>query len=663
MITNNLPGFTNRAGGMDGGLYISNVAANIVDLFDTDNLPTSTGTGIRGIENYPFVNEIWDRYELANCTITTTNLTLTANYDLRITTWIELWNMSSQAVTNGTLRIIYKNCESLTNKIGGTNIPVTFTQSLNYFTNVDLVFTTNPATQSNLTNCSIPANSFHMISLPTYTSSFTTTITNSTPITNNTNLVLLWRDNGNSNGYATYYASNASSLPSTLSVQTNLVDASSTTFDGIQRKTNTSTIHYLSPSHTVWWRGNGTPNSDLSLGLVGDPRMSFYLSTSGGQTWFDHQFEAGRASWWARNTLGAGAIAYTVDLSKWPETSHNTTAYPNITDPLTNPATTMTTRAQESNKPVQIIYNQAPTNIIQLGQVFDPIQWRYNVTANPAGVPLSGATANAASGGGNTLRIGRPEHPLFAFTNFGGNSTPSIPNMGASAAALLDLFCLTNGTSVNGGPYSLGGGKINLNTAPAPVLRALAGGVRLTSDPMLTGVGGSGTNFPIPSSMAEAFAQGVMRFRSKYPFLTPSHLCFIGTDPAWPNTTTWPANAVFGNTNLIALSNVPGNTFTSARVNVTAWNDQAAEEWFSKIYALSSCQSHNYRIYVVAQLVATNSSGQTNAIGPLMKKYFQIYARNGSSVTALPDTTTYPGNTIYSWKPTVGTIDIYKSEY
>jgi hypothetical protein len=96
---------------------------------------------------------------------------------------------------------------------------------------------------------------------------------------------------------------------------------------------------------------------------------------------------------------------------------------------------------------------------------------------------------------------------------------------------------------------------------------------------------------------------------------------------------------------------------------VTTWNDQAAEEWFSKIYALSSCQSHNYRIYVVAQLVATNSSGQTNAIGPLIKKYYQIYARNGSAVTALPDTTTYPGNTIYSWKPTVGTIDIYKSEY
>jgi hypothetical protein len=300
------------------------------------------------------------------------------------------------------------------------------------------------------------------------------------------------------------------------------------------------------------------------------------------------------------------------------------------------------------------------TNIFELGRIFDPMQWR---TAVPDSSPQTNINTSTLpdyqQGGGNTLRIGRAEHQRFAFTNMYGNSVPSIPNMAQSSAALLDLFCLTNGTSVNGGPYSLGGGKINLNTAPAPVLRALAGGILLTNDPAQVPA-----NYTIPTAMAEAFAQGVMRFRSQYPFLTPSHLSFIGTDPAWPNTNSWPTNSVFGNTNTIALSTAPGNTFGStARLAVTQSSDQAAEEWFSKIYALSSCQSHNYRIYVVAQLVATNSSGQTNAIGPLVKRYYQMYARNGSSITALPDTTTYPGNTIYSWKPTVGTIDIYKSDY
>jgi hypothetical protein len=239
-----------------------------------------------------------------------------------------------------------------------------------------------------------------------------------------------------------------------------------------------------------------------------------------------------------------------------------------------------------------------------------------------------------------------------------GNSVPSIPNMAMSSAALLDLFCLTNGTSVDGGPYSMGGGKINLNTAPAPVLRALAGGILLTNDPAQVP-----PNHTIPPDMAEAFAQGVMRFRSKYPFLTPSHLTFIGTDPAWPNTNSWPTNSVFGNTNTIALSTVPGSTLGTATINVTGWNDQAAEEWFSKIYALSSCQSHNFRIYVVAQLVATNNTGQINAIGPLVKKYYQVYSRNNTSSGGQNTNSTYTNNSIYTWKPSAGIIDIYKSAY
>jgi hypothetical protein len=163
--------------------------------------------------------------------------------------------------------------------------------------------------------------------------------------------------------------------------------------------------------------------------------------------------------------------------------------------------------------------------------------------------------------------------------------------------------------------------------------------------------------------MAEAFAQGVMRFRSQYPFLTPSHLSFIGTDPTWPNTDTWPLNSVFGNTNAISLSAAPGNTLSTTSINITEWNDQAAEEWFSKIYALSSYQSCNYRIYVVAQLVATNSSGQTNAIGPLIKKYYQVYGRNeeGDSPTSINPYGA--SNQLSTWQPSVLLIDFYKSAY
>ena len=131
------------------------------------------------------------------------------------------------------------------------------------------------------------------------------------------------------------------------------------------------------------------------------------------------------------------------------------------------------------------------TNIFELGRIFDPMQWQTAISMSPSTAPqavnptniTTSSTNDYQQGGGNTLRIGRAEHPRFAFTNMYGNSVPSIPNMGMSSAALLDLFCLTNGASVGGGPYSMGGGKINLNTAPAPVLRALAGGILLTNDP------------------------------------------------------------------------------------------------------------------------------------------------------------------------------------
>jgi hypothetical protein len=305
-------------------------------------------------------------------------------------------------------------------------------------------------------------------------------------------------------------------------------------------------------------------------------------------------------------------------------------------------------------------------NILELGNIFDPIQYETAVRSTSANKQptyptniITTSRTNWQQGGGNTLRIGRAEHQRFAFTNIYNEATAiPIPNMGMSSAALLDLFCLTNGTSPNGGPYSLGGGKINLNTAPAPVLRALAGGILLTNDPAQVPA-----NYTIPPAMAEAFAQGVMRFRSKYPFLTPSHLSFIGTDPAWPNTNSWPTNSVFGNTNTIALSTAPGNTFGSTTGISLTGNDQAAEEWFSKIYALSSCQSHNFRIYVVAQLVATNSAGQTNAIGPLVKKHYHVYARNGTSSSGNATISTYLNNFIYTWQPSVGVIDIMKADY
>jgi hypothetical protein len=164
--------------------------------------------------------------------------------------------------------------------------------------------------------------------------------------------------------------------------------------------------------------------------------------------------------------------------------------------------------------------------------------------------------------------------------------------------------------------------------------------------------------------MAEAFAQGVMRFRSQYPFLTPSHLSFIGTDPAWPNTNSWPSNSVFGNKNTIALATNSANNLTTTSLGVTAWNDQAAEEWFSKIYNLSTVQSDNYRVYIVAQLVATNANGQTNAISPVARKYVQFANRpdTATSVSFSNNAQAYNVD-MYFWAIKKGLKKVYESPY
>jgi hypothetical protein len=134
-----------------------------------------------------------------------------------------------------------------------------------------------------------------------------------------------------------------------------------------------------------------------------------------------------------------------------------------------------------------------------------------------------------------------------------------------------------------------------------------------------------------------------MRFRAQYPFHSPSQLAFIGTDTNWPNTTTWPSNAVFGNTNAIALSAAPGNSRSSATNNVTAWNDQAAEEWFSKIFSHSTVYSRNFRVYVIAQK-ATNQGGTNIGVGPVVRKYYNLLIEQNGTIT--PNTPTpAPGAT------------------
>jgi len=678
VITSNLStDFLARAGGLTNNNrfdYAKCIAANIVDYIDSDSTPSiQTGTGgYRGCEALPLVSE-------AAISIHWTNQIKTGpryEEEIEVVHLVEFWNMFN------------KTC-NVTVNFGMSN---TFSGkfNLNEFNPNSTKFPPLPTSPGKLTNpyviANLAPNEYRVFASPPIRHKVLSGIGLEPMFIGGT------AQNGGNVPLGRSGSTGSHNFSSgwTLSVN-NVIYDQAINYEERQNFTGLECEAFNSASgapprfkaHIPALRLDAEPETIKDLYGTGDNRMNFFMTnatTPDGPAVFNASTFDDRASFGYRNKVWGGSVYVPGSTNRpdlWLDGGHTNSPLGSGPTPGGSEsrvydkngvvtAKFATVLAQKT--PSLAIQKEAPayiadaamTNIFELGRIFDPIQWKL---MSPSTIPLTSITsasvADFQQGGGNTLRIGRAEHQRFAFTNMYGNSVPSIPNMAQSSAALLDLFCLTNGISVSGGPYSLGGGKINLNTAPAPVLRALAGGILLTNDPAQVPA-----NYTIPTAMAEAFAQGVMRFRSKYPFLTPTHLAFIGTDTNWPNTTTWPSNAVFGNTNSIALSTTSGNTLTTTKLNVTDWSDQAAEEWFSKIYSLSSCQSHNYRIYVVAQLVATNSSGATNPVGPLMKKYYQVYMRHGSAVTGLTTNTTYPGNNIVTWLPTGGgVIDIYKSPY
>jgi hypothetical protein len=349
---------------------------------------------------------------------------------------------------------------------------------------------------------------------------------------------------------------------------------------------------------------------------LGDPRMTFYLTNmSGAAGNLSARDYNGNTVWnlGYPQTLNATATDNFKGLPLsggpqfWPDSSNSTTSvgsgttYADTVDPATGVVFTPPGLA-----PCKISNTGSYSNITELGNIFDPMQWmKANITSLPLWVNYdvdtgSGSAAHSMYGGGQTLRIGRPEHSRFAFTNLvaGGNAVPSL---GTSAAGLLDIFCVS--TNYNWA------GKININTAPPPVLAALAGGITLSKD--ATKVGS-----PANATMVNQFTNGVMRFRNMYPFITPSQLSFISATygtTGWTNSANWTQNAVFGT-----------NSIGGGLTGVTSINDEGREEWFSKIYNLTCVQSFNYRIYVLAQLTDTNG----NPKGAMMRKYYQLHLRH-----------------------------------
>ena len=634
-ISNNLTQFALRSGGMDTNRYLAALGANANDYIDTDIGPTTNGTGstaVRGIEPLPLVTETatsvwWYDHGTALSGITG------VGDEFRVVNYIELWNPSDRPFS-GNIGVFFSNAFGMGPPTAGGNINgVALNLSLQTGGAGRVVSNTITGFVPNGTNTisvNLAPNEYRVYELGTNIHRFRVgasepILYGGSPATNGGVLQLA----GPPNGVGAITNCLIQLFFNNVRYDQSLINRTSA--DGWQ----TARVYRLRPASPNPFYAASYPalrpyvKGTASPARPGDVRMSFYLNlTNSTVGYISTTANPGSSLGYRNRTLSSlgGVVDYRTDYSTWLDGGHTNSPYNTAAVTETNtPSLGSMPGASATNDYVQKFNNTGTwSNIFELGNIFDPMAW--NVPTNSpcittAHSPAGNGNTVLTNGGGTTLRIGRAEHQRFAWTNQGED----IPNMQMSSAALLDMFCVTNQFNESG--------QINLNTAPAPVLRALAGGIYLRSDPALLP---GGTSFSTPPAMAEAFAQGVMRFRAKYPFYSPSQLAFIGTDPTWPNSTTWPNNAVFGNLKTISLVTNSVNTLTSTSLGITEWNDQAAEEWFAKIFKLSTTYSRNFRVYVIAQK-ATNQGGTNIGVGPVVRKYYNIITRcNDDKVTDTP---------------------------
>ncbi len=574
IINRNLPQFAQRAGGYTnsagGGAqnasaytplsYLQTLAANIVDYADLDSNPTTDGTSLstdrirpvyRGVDSYPFVNEISKTWLLTTNEVMVRNGIQGRGIVIETTDFFELWNPSSQTA-NGTITLVSVHHQS--GQAGFLNFNFSSPSSASNANGKVL----NGISTNSFTGLSIPPNGFVVVRGSTVTNFFFSPITNSNPVilrgeVDSSRFHAAWNgvfyDASFGGLYRAPYNANWSINGLPLNAPTN--------------RANLPGFIYRS--------ANGANFGDPA---VGDPRSTIYLSRPVDA----HEYVSG-TSWWGRNLRGGINItnAYAqVSPQTWPDSGHDSPPGRVSVTQLTAPDTLGP--GSYSNLPPGRISNAgAYSNITELGAIFDPIQWGEsslgawqgkwtNLTAN--------ATADNGYGGGNSLRIGRAEHPRFT-------------NYGLRAAQLLDLFAV-GPTNSDGMVVSPVEGRINLNTASTNALRAFAAGVGHVSDASLQP---GGTNFVPPVGALLAFVQGVDSSRQNRPLISVNELPFIRVDGVPGN---WPSNSVFGN----ASASIAG---------VSAWNDAAAEEWFAKIHGLATVRSRNFMVHVVAESVATNN--------------------------------------------------------
>jgi hypothetical protein len=454
-----------------------------------------------------------------------------------------------------------------------------------------------------------------------------------------------------------------------------VVDQPLAPVDRLDRAVSSSTrqrFNLTLPGHSY---ANTKAVQRLYFNNLGDPRAAFFINTLQ-----DYPNYEDGSSPWARTVRTAQQTRFFGQnrVHLWPDGGHISRGPKNAALTLNiNPDDSNLVPAWHASKSANVVerqkYVQQVSNagryfsVTELGHVFDPIMWDPNGGSEsmPSSDPLAnlyrefanirtGANATPSDKfcGGNTLRIGRPEHERFRPDFLIPPATGRPFQRSLCATSLLDLFhCGQPRVGFHTNPLNdlevqqLTGdlvrihGHVNLNTASRDTLRALVAG-RLQADPRLrrrlTSEAQAEQNptalenelHPPSSSavgaQADLLAELIIRHR---PYVTPAEL---------PEKVVMPTSIELAGRPLpreMVLTAQPGIVVEEGqpvfgatrregdRLIEPEWNDAVAEEAFARVFNHATVRSRNFKVVVTGQTVRRTRSGETKVLATRSRVY------------------------------------------
>lgn len=668
--------------------YLRCLAAGMIDYADTDSEPSMDGNpfvdpsgsgakdypSYRGMDSYPVVTEQWQRYRLES--------SAAGAVTYSVTHYIEVWNMTNQPISgevaaafeiNGRVQVGFGgeidlaqaalNAEAGKPAVGqlpwnkGSFLPGAWHDPIrmdnpNAPETPNMLVAGPPPSQRPLEPNEVRVLAFTPVRLRIPTGVGTVT-----------SIDFKGRDLSDSDMRSRYRLAFRPAGADKFV----LVDQPLAPVERYTRNVSTSTRQRFNTTHpgmSYAMRNSNYANN------VGDPRASFFINYFQDVVNYD-----GGSSPWARNlrrNIGGDPMYRENRTMLWPDGGHNAAARTqslgslnrNPDDPSMRPPIHAALNANTANglmerqKYVQVISNQGRFfSVTELGHVFDPMMWDPNGGSEfdtpqmrdfANIVPGTRARASDKFCGGNTLRIGRPEH-----TRFQANATAMAPagapvDRRRSATALLDLFHCGIPRSMDSlkrsGDFVRIDGHVNLNTASFDVLRALVAG-HLATDPRLK-LDQSKPEPPLnalnrvqaPSSqplsddvdshpgLADLVAELIIRHR---PYLSPAELPEKLRLPTSEELATRPYSRVKEvDINQDGLVLEPGQPILGAsrrgsndRSIEPEWNDAAAEETFARLFNNTTVRSRHFQVVVTGQAIARTRSAQTKVLATRARLY------------------------------------------